>query len=362
MQSEVTINQLNFITMKKITLLFMMLLATSIITNAQITVDNSPGVTANPPFLYTDLTSAISAASNDAVIYVQPSEISYGIITVGKPLTLIGFGHSDPDKKTLLEDLILTTGASNTTVSGFHIDDDFYLTNPLGTPLSNLVIENNLIDSVLEFDDGGVDNVIIRGNIINIIGNISGNSSSNNYTNALITNNIVLSYIGLKNHQSITIKNNIFLSPNVSYAINNAGNSTGSITVQNNIVFYNSGSMNDPNSTGVIYENCLSYNVGAGSVVPLIGSTNLDNQDPLFVEDNDNAVFDGATNDFNLQAGSPAIGMGAGGVDMGLFDGSAFIFNNYGYTNGIPTVKITDITDRIAPTETLNVTISTNSN
>ncbi len=343
--------------MKNCTLVLVLLLA-PIFFNAQTTVDNSPGSNAE----FSDLQSAISAAANDEIIYVHASEINYGIITVNKPLTLIGFGHSDPDKQTLLEDLILTTGASNTTITGFHVNDDFYLSNPLGTPLSNLVIENNLIDGTLSLGFGGVDNIVIRGNIIYQIGTTSSSVNSNNYTNALITNNIILYYIGLKNYQSITIKNNIFLSPNSSSPVYNVGNATGSITVQNSIMYYNVSSTYNPDALGVIFENCLTYNIGSGSVVPLVGATNLNNQDPLFVEDNDNALFDGATNDFNLQGGSPAIGMGAGGVDMGLFDGSAFIFNNYGYTNGIPTVKITAITDRIAPNAPLNVTINTNSN
>ena len=328
----------------------------SFICHAQttITVDNSIGSNAQ----YSDLQSAISAASNGDIIYVHASEINYGIITVDKPLTLIGFGHSDPDKETMVNDLILGANASNTTITGLHITDDFYISS--GAVLSNIIIENNLIDDSLLFNSGSANNVTIRGNIIYQIGNTGNTSGSNNYTNAIISNNLILYYIGLKNHQSITIKNNVFLSPYSGYPIFNAGNSTGSITAQNNIFYYNTSSTYDPNSDGVIFENCITYNIGSGNVSNLSGSNNLNNQNPNFVSADD-TDFD-VTDDYHLQGGSPAIGSGVGGIDIGIYDGGAFTFNNLGLTNGIPTVKITNITDRIAPGANLSVTINTNAN
>ncbi|MDD7887123.1 hypothetical protein [Flavivirga sp. 57AJ16] len=321
-----------------------------------ITVDNSIGSHAQ----YSDLQSAISAASNGDIIQVHPSEINYGNITIDKELTLIGFGHSDPDKETKVTDFVLTANASNVSISGFHVTDDIYTNST--TTISNLKIENNIIDSTLLFNSaGGANTVIIRGNIIYQIGSGSTSSNSDNYTNTIISNNIITHYIGLKNHQSITIKNNVFLSPNNSYPVYNAGDASGSITVQNNIFYYNSSGVLNPDADGVIFENCLTYNIGTGSVIALNGSNNLDNQNPNFVSASD-TTFDSETDDYHLQAGSPAIGNGIGGVDMGIYDGSAFTFNNFGYTNGIPTVKITNITDRIAPNANLSVTINTNAN
>ncbi|TGV01797.1 right-handed parallel beta-helix repeat-containing protein [Flavivirga rizhaonensis] len=320
-----------------------------------ITVDNSIGSNAE----YSDLQSAISAANSGDVIYVHASVINYGIITVNTPLTIIGFGHSDSDKETMVNDLILGANASNTTISGLHITDDLYTSGNTG--ISNVVIENNIIDGSLLFNNGGVDNVIIRGNIIYEIGNTSSHANNNNYTNAIISNNIITYYIGLKNHQSITIKNNVFLSPYFGYPVYNADDDTGSITLQNNIFYYNTSSTYDPNSDGIIFENCLTYNIGSGNVTALNGTNNLNNQNPNFVSATDD-IFNPNSDDYHLQGGSPAIGSGAGGIDLGIYDGSTFIFNNFGYTNGIPTVKITNITDRIAPGANLSVTISTNAN
>ncbi|MEP1487858.1 MAG: hypothetical protein ABJK28_05485 [Algibacter sp.] len=341
----------------KLTFLVTALLLTYVVkAQTVITVDNSVGANAQ----YSDLQSAISAASNGDIIYVHPSEINYGNITIDKQLTLIGFGHSDIDKQTIITDFVLGANASNTSISGFHVTDDVYTNST--TTISNLTIENNIIDSVLLFNSaGGANSVIIRGNIIYQIGSGSASSNSDNYTNTIISNNVITYFVGLKNHQSITIKNNVFLSPNSSYPIYNAGDATGSITAQNNIFYYNSSSVLNPDADGVIFENCLTYNIGSGSLVALNGSNNLNNQNPLFVEDNDNTNYD-LSDDFNLQSSSPAINSGVGGIDMGLYDGSSFIFNNFGYTNGIPTVKITNITDRIAPGANLSVTINTNAN
>ncbi|MDO5979244.1 hypothetical protein [Flavivirga spongiicola] len=320
-----------------------------------ITVDNSVGSNAQ----YSDLQSAISAASNGDIIYVHASEINYGNITIDKEIKLIGFGHSNVNKQTMVTDLILNANSSNTVISGFHVTDDIYTNS--NSLISNLTIENNIIDSALLFDSsGGADNVIIRGNIIYQIGFGSNSSSRDNYTNTIISNNIITYYIGLKNHQSITIKNNIFLSPNNSYPVYNAGNATGSITVQNNIFYYNSSSILNPDADGVIFENCLTYNIGSGSLIALNGSNNLNNQNPNFVSADDTDF--NVTDDYHLQGGSPAIDAGVGGIDIGIYDGGAFTFNNLGLTNGIPTVKITNITDRIAPGANLSVTINTNAN
>ncbi|WP_203256226.1 right-handed parallel beta-helix repeat-containing protein [Hyunsoonleella ulvae] len=340
----------------KITILATALLL-SFISGAQniITVDNSVGANAQ----YSDLQSAISAASNGDTIYVHASETNYGIININKQLTIIGFSHGDADKKTFIDDIVLLDNASNSKFSGLYITDDVYTNN--STVLTGIVIENCYIDSVLLFSNAGVDDILVRGNIIYQIGSTSASSNNNNYTNAIISNNIILYYIGLKNYNSITIKNNVFLGPYFDYPVYNARSVDGSVTAQNNIFYFNRSSSFDPNAAGVIFENCLTYNLGSGSITALSGSNNINDQNPNFVSADDTS-FNPAIDNYNLQAGSPAIGSGTGGVDMGIYDGSVFSFNNSGFTNGIPTVKITNITDRIAPEANLSVTIDTNAN
>lgn len=341
------------INMKKITLFSICLLG-AIVLNAQkvITVDNSPGSNAQ----YNDLQSAISDSNtvNGDIIYIQPSETSYGSITIDKSLTLIGFSHSNIDRRSILGRVTLTDGASNTRLSGLQLTDDYWVNDNTST-LTGLIIENCLLTEVY-FYDAGADGVIIRGNVLNYVG---FSSATTNFSNTLITNNIILRQVVVSNFQSVTVKNNVFLSPEFGDPVFNYESDIGSITVQNNILYYATSSTPDPNEPGVIYDNCLTYNIGSGNVSPLTGNNNLDNQNPLFVEDNDNGTFEAATDDFNLQAGSPAVNAGVDGENLGIFDGNGFTFNNFGFTNGIPTVNIQAISTSVAPGQNLNVIINT---
>lgn len=338
--------------MKKITSIIVLFFGLSQIVNAQnvITVDNSTGANAQ----FSDLQSAISAAITGDIIYVQPSEINYGDISIDKSLSLIGFSHNDPDKKTLIDEIDFLDNASNTSISGFHITNDINALNT-NVELTNIIIENNYIDGTFwsSMFNSGVNGMIIRGNILSRIG--SNSSSWLNYKNTIISNNIT-SFIYVNFHESITIKNNIFIDG--SYPVN-IGNSTGDLEIQNCILYESSSSTVNPNSTGVVYQNCSSYNIGSGSYTAFTGTNNLDNQNPLFVEDNDNTTFEADIDDYHLQAGSPGIGTGALGEDMGLFDGGGFTFNNFGFTNSIPTVTIETISTTVAPGQNLNVIIST---
>ena len=170
-----------------------------------ITVDNSIGSNAQ----YSDLQTAIAIASSGDIIYIHPSEINYGNITVDKTLHLKGFAHSDPDKVTYIAEITFGENASNSSFSSLHITNRFYI-NGLSTTLIGLVFENNMIEGSMIFKNGGVDNVLIRGNVINQIGGQLGNNSK--FTNAIITNNVILSKIYVQNYQSIEIKNNLFLN------------------------------------------------------------------------------------------------------------------------------------------------------
>lgn len=343
--------------MKKITTLSLMFLLTSIFINAQatITVDNTTGADAD----YALLTDALNAASSGDIIYVHASEINYGDIIIDKPITLIGFSHSAADKESILGEVTLNSNASDVKISGFNITNDVNMSNT-GITLNNIVIENNRfgVGADILFINGGANNVIIRGNVIYRIGNNSPGVSSNNYTNTIISNNIVNDDIYVKFHESVTIENNIFLDNVVS--IINYGDSTGDLKVEDCIFYVSVNSIYNPNNDGVVFNNCLSFN-DIGSVADLFGSNNDNNTDPLFVSA-DNDVFDSTIDDYHLQAGSPAIGTGVDGDDMGIYNNASFIFNNFGFPSGIPTVTITGITAQVAPGGTVEVTIQSNSN
>lgn len=342
--------------MNKTTLLTITALSVMVLTNAQtvITVDNSPSSQAQ----FNNLQSAISQAQSGDILYIHPSETNYGIADINKSLTLIGFSHSSSEKETLIEDILLRNNASNTSIKGIHITDRIS-TDDNTTTINNIVIENCLIDNFIRFEDAGMDGVIIRGNIINELGNSTTSTTQNNYANTLITNNIIGNQITTRSFQSITIKNNIFLSPNTAAPVENLNDDLGNLEVQNSIFLFDTTSSPDMNDAGVTFTNCLTFNLSSGTIIELMGSNNLDNLDPLFIEDNDNTNFEALIDNYNLQASSPALNAGVNGEDLGIFDGSNFVFDNFGFTNGIPTINIQAISTSVAPGQNLNVIINT---
>ena len=73
-------------------------------------------------------------------------------------------------------------------------------------------------------------------------------------------------------------------------------------------------------------------------------------------------MFDAYNDDYHLQAGSPAIGAGTDGEDIGLYNSSGYLFNMLGITYGLPSVNITNITQTVQEGEPLQVTIQASSN
>ncbi len=342
--------------MKKKLLFLTSLLIGMALANAQnvITVDNSPGSAAQ----FSDLQSAISQAQDGDIIYIHPSEVNYGAIDVNKPLSLIGFAHSSAEKETMIDDIFLRNNASNTTIRGIHVTD-LISTDGNTTTLQNIVVENCLIDNGIYFEDAGIEGLVFRGNVVRRIGSTTNFALTNNYSDALITNNIITDDVNVKFFQSTTVKNNIFLGADAFTPVFNVNDESGNLEVQNCIFFYNRSSSPDPNDPGVVFSNCLSFNLSSGPVVALQGTGNLDNIDPLFVEDNDNSTFQPLSDDFQLLDNSLAKAAGVNGEDLGLFDNSGFVFNNFGFSNGIPTVNIQAISTSVAPGENLNVIINT---
>ncbi len=341
--------------MKKTTLFTLAFLVNLAFIYAQniITVDNSPGSAAQ----FNDLQSAISQAQDGDIIQVHPSEINYGNIDINKPLTLIGFSHSSSEKTTAINQVFLRNNASNTTLNGLLVTD-FVSTSGNSTTIENVVVENCFIDDFF-FSDAGINNLIFRGNVVDRIGLRSNSAAANNYSNALITNNIITNSVNVKSFQSTTVKNNIFLGSDAFSPVFNVNDESGSLEVQNCIFFFNRSSSPDPNDPGVVFTNCLSFNLSSGPVVELQGTGNLDNIDPLFVQDNDNTTFEPLQDNYRLLDNSLAKGAGVNGEDLGLFDGSGFVFDNVGFTDGIPTVNIQAISTTVAPGQNLNVIINT---
>lgn len=340
--------------MTKITSFLMVLLMvpTAIFSQSVITVDNSQGSSAQ----YSDLQTAINSASSGDIIYVHASENSYGDIIIDKSITLIGYSHSDVQKQSILDKCTLNDNSSNTKITGFRFTDAFLVVNPTNI-VSNLIVENNFFEWVIDFGSGSssniVDDVIVRGNIFT-----RGLGNWSKYTNTIISNNVFtgINDLDVLYHQSVTVENNVFIGG--SY-ITNQDPDTGTLNVNDNIFVYHRNINVDFNSTGVLFQNCLTYN-DESTVTALSGTGNINDTDPQFVNVTDD-IFDSSF-DFNLQMGSPAENSGTLGDDIGLFGGNGFVFNNAGFSVGIPIVNITAITSQVTPGGNVEVTIESSSN
>ena len=336
--------------MKKITFLLILNFGLLHLGIAQklITVDNSVESNAQ----YKDLQQALDEASANDTIYVHPSVTNYGEIYLTKPVTLLGYAHSDPAIRTMVEKVFLQDGASKVIVNGFNIN------NSLGTPsnttsiIDSLIIYNSKISTFLYFDGAGVNNLLLQGNIIDNLGSSSANYD--NYINAIIVNNVFTGPVYVKNNQSIIMKQNMHVNGNEIYNIDEAN---GILKVQNSIFLGTSIAGTPSYNNGIFFENCLTYWSG-DTPAALIGSNNKDDLDPQF--ENGSIAWDPKL-DYHLKSISPAKGTGIDGEDMGIFNEGDFTFNNYGYANGIPTVNITSLTPVVATNGQLEVNITTTS-
>ena len=338
--------------MKKITLLLILTFGLIRLAVGQklITVDNTPESNAQ----YKTITDALAAATANDTIYVHPSANNYTEIYITKPVTLIGYSHSNPTVRTVIDRIFLQDGASNVNINGFKIN------TTLGTPpsntniLTNLTIQNCQIMTQLYFDGPGVDNLLVQGNVIDDFGSRTANY--NNYTNAVIMNNVFTGPLYVKNHQSTQLKQNMHVGGN---GIANMDTANGQLIVQNSIFLGTSiaGTPNYNNNGGIEFQNCLTYWSG-DTTAALSGTNNINDINPEFV--NGSTSWD-PTLDYHLKSISPAIGTGVDGLDMGIFNAGPFTFNNNGYANGIPTVTISSLTQVIATNGQLEVNITTTS-
>jgi len=229
------------------------------VTHAQtiLIANNNPGApsgTAGNPNVYTSLTAAISAANAGDIIYVVPSSINYGDITVNKALTLFGAGLI-PDKDLGIKTSVgvLNITASDVRISGLIGTNTWDLGNGVSnTSYSNITIENCRFPALRHVGTNiTIGNLLIRNNVI----------ESTSIT------------IDLKTTASVIITNNIF---NMFCCSSFYGLIADGVTYSYNIFRYNGTTGND----GILMENvdnCLfEYNIFWG-VPPNIPDGSIDN-------------------------------------------------------------------------------------
>jgi hypothetical protein len=321
--------------MKHLAILFFFF--SSIITSASIiTVDND-----TPGSDYSDLQAAIDAANSGDTIYVGGSNISYGSISIDKPIIIFGSGYDATiSLKSQLGSIGLTSGADGTHISGF----EFLNYSSSGIDINNLIISDCLITGII-YPVGN--NNLIEGNIFSgssIVISCQGNTGSI----VTIRNNVIHGYINyLQSSQSI-IKNNVFLkAATITFA-----NSSGFAKVNN--IYY-----------GIPIQGCSGCTSSNEIEFYQNQTCGFQGQDPLFASvptlTCSNSTTYNLANDFSLQAGSPAIGSGQNGEDIGAHGGpTPFV------KGGFPPIpKITSMsvsTTEVQAGATIQVTIQAKSN
>jgi hypothetical protein len=326
--------------MKKILLCMVVLCLASIGFSQTTYIANSAVGAAGGTNVFTGANSinlAIAAAVNGDIIYVVPSGVVYlgPAAAVTKSLTIIGGGFN-PDKPGALRSTL--NGFSIGTVGNFRLSGlDITSGASAGVAFSgspaNIMIDKCRI-VYISASSSAIGNMIIEKCILGENRNSSVMSFVSGSTNIRISNNIIYSRNpsaapgAIRDLNAGLIENNIFIETAAGSALFTFFNVTN-CDIRNNI-FLGARPQGTGTFTGNTQQNNLSFGASDNtfSTVGNSSISNIQGSDPLFV----NLPY-GATYLFSysaqLQAGSPAIGSGVGGINMGIFGGT-HSFDVYG--------------------------------
>jgi hypothetical protein len=283
----------------------------------------------------TAINQAVAAASNGDIIYVVPSSVVHASVDLaGKGVSLMGGGFN-PDKPGALRSTITTLlqgNSNNTRISGLVINS---FTVGSGNTATNVMIDKCRIGNI-STGTATLGNVIIENCIIGE--NRPGTQVLNfqtTSTNIRISNNIIYSHnasVGapgaITSLNAGLVENNIFIGNAAGSALVTFNNVTNS-DIRNNI-FLGVRPQGANIFTGNTQQNNISFGASDNtfSTVGNSSTSNIQGSDPLLV----NLPYGTAhlfTFNAALQAGSPAIGSGFAGINMGIYGGT-HPFDNFG--------------------------------
>jgi hypothetical protein len=332
-------------------------ITTSNIAQARILRVNNTGISLAPQApntlpIYVTAQAAHDAAVSGDTIHIEPSGVTYGVLTITKQLVIIGNGYFlglatsnfNPNLQantgsSMLDYIYLNAGSSNSTITGISIAY-FQIASDAST-LNNLTIKRNRIINNFTFQ-GTVSNSKITQNYIDAIPYGYGALS-----NFLLANNIMSFAPQFDANDNGVVENNIINLGGAGYGVN-----LPNCIIRNNIECAGFGG----NFSGATVQNNMSVGTTFGNLDGNIQNANLTN----VFEDWTNVSASFSTDSrLQLKAGSPAIGAGFGSVNMGAYGGSfPYVFS------GIPNVpsifKLN--TPAIVTSNTMSVNISTRSN
>jgi hypothetical protein len=292
---------------------FLLLLALN--TQAKVwRVNNRVGVDAD----YTSLANAISSplVNPGDTIYLEASSGSHGNITLTKRLVIIGPGFflaENPETQADVNSAVIgaftfSSGSNGSIIKGCRIHN--IIVNS-----SDIIIKGNLIS-------GSTSNTIRLGaDIANVI--IQNNYIQNNYNsmNSTViaalesgTNNIIIKNNYIDNVGTYSSSRSLYLLSGFSGIIEN--NVISKLLYVSNAEFHN-----NILTTGTFqYENVnFTHNIANGTQFGVLnGNQQNANMSNVFLGPTGNST-DGQ---WQLRPGSPAIGTGVGGTNVGMFGGA----------------------------------------
>jgi hypothetical protein len=321
---------------------------------------NNTGVNPQGVNIYSTLQAAHDAASAGDFIYLEPSGISYGSLACTKLLTIIGNGYflaQNPGlqldlRESIVGDIFFLAGSAGSRITGCTIQSSYF-----GILANNIVVERNQISQAIYIGyhpfngaTASVNNTLIRQNYMTSSINIYPGGSQT-VSSVSISNNIITG--GISSSGAYTQMNSILIANNVIGNV--AGNNGAAIQVDNAVIKNNILTMTS--GTGSSYftprNNAYSYNI-SGNTAFGTANGNQQNVTPASLFVGGTASTDGA---YQLRTGSPAIGTGESGTDVGAFGGTL----PYRIA-GIPNVPSIYQYNQAVSGNSLNATISTRSN
>ena len=309
---------------------------------------------ANRPAQFTDVQAAHDAASPGDTLLVTGSTTAYSTVTLLKPLVIYGESIDGVDfPRTQINTINFrrlnsSLSSSGSRVYGVYVSsiyfDGTFSGNAAGqATLDDFIIERCRIQSGNIYQYDGISNLTFRNCLFANATMTIGFPDNPNISNLIFTNNVMDnysfsgSYSNMDFNGNVVFRNNLFIN-----RTSNAFNSNMQELVLENNIFYRAeptGLVNSTFNNNLTYlcnNNDLPYgsNVGSGNLVNV--DPNLANYPAL------GGVAHSWDWDYSLQAGSPAIGTGTNGSDIGINSGNSPVANLYTYAK-IPAVTSLDI-------------------
>lgn len=278
---------------------------------------------------FTSLQAAIDSVANGDTLYVEPG--NYGTINLTKNLKMYGVGFDVTlyDSATVFKaesqigNMTIAAGGSGSAIEGFRITSlNFAGSN---STINNILIKRCLFSTSLELRAASgiynLSNILISQSIINNF-SIGSNVTGSTVSGVIVSNcilqgsifSIQVTNLGLNNFSGAIFSHNVIKPSTFSPA---------SATFQNNIIHVGLGS-----ATASTFNNNICTSVQPTTGGNSFGSGNVFSvgTENIFVSAASVWTSSQATNlvqNFQLKAGSPAIGAASNGGNCGIFGGNA---------------------------------------